>query len=86
MVIKDNQPVAKSTCRSTKEKKAELEDATNKEVLLTEPLLDFPGELNLKTIPGYPEQRPCSCLAEMIYYPARLTTYIFWDEEELMKI
>ena len=53
---------------------AELDDDTHREILLTEPLLELPGERNLKIVVGYPEQSPCSCLAEMIYYPARPTT------------
>ena len=68
------------------DKLAELDDALHKEILLTEPLLELPGERNRKTILGYPEQSPCSCLAEMIYYPARPTTYIFWDVQDIMKI
>ena len=64
---------------------AELDDKTHQELLLTETLLELPGELNLKTILGCPEQSPCSCLAEMIYYPARLITYIFWDVQDGMK-
>ena len=62
-----------------------LDDALHKEILLTEPLLELPGERNLKTILGYPEQSPCSCLAEMICYPVRPTTYIFWDVQDIMK-
>ena len=64
---------------------AELDDDLHREILLTEPLLELPGERNLKTIIGYPEQSPCSCLAEMIYYPFRPTTYILWDVKDIMK-
>ena len=82
----DNQPEVGDRGRSVKERKADLEDATHKEVLLTEPLFELSGERILKTILGYPEQSPCICLAETFYYPARPTTYIFWDVEEIMKI
>ena len=81
-----NRPERNSSNRKQEDRLAELDDALHKEILLTEPLLELPGERNLKTILGYPEQSPCSCLAEIIYYPARPTTYIFWDVQEIVKM
>ena len=75
----------RSVNRKLGDKMAELDDDVHREILLAEPLLELPGVRNLKTIIGYPEQSPCSCLAEMIYYPARLTFYIFWDVRDIMK-
>ena len=82
-----NRAEKSNTNRKQEHKLAEvLNDNLHKEVLRTEPLLELPGERNLKTILGYPEQSPCSCLAEMIYYPARPTTYVFWDVQEIVKL
>ena len=84
-VTKGNRPEISSNNTKQEDKLAELDDALHKEILLTKPLLELPGERNLKTILGYPEQSPCSCLAEIIYYPARPTTYVFWDVQEIVK-
>ena len=64
---------------------AELNDKIHQEISLTEALLELPGERNLKTILGYPEQSPCIYLAEMIYCPARPITYIFWNVQGIIK-
>ena len=78
-VARGNRPEIGSDNRKLEDKLAELDAALHREILLTEPLLELPGERNLKTVLGYPEQGPCSCLADMIYYKARPITYIFWD-------
>ena len=49
-VARGNIPEMRSDNRRLKDKVAEFDDTLYKEILLTEPLLELPGERNLKTI------------------------------------
>ena len=49
-VAKGNRPEMSSNNRRLEDKLVELDDVLHKDILLTEPLLELPGERNLKTI------------------------------------
>ena len=64
----------------------EQNDATHEKMMELEPLLEAPGERNLRSIDLTHGECPCHCLAQTVWYPDHANLCLIWDVEEIRSL
>ena len=64
----------------------EENDAMHEKMIELEPLLEAPGERNLRSIDITHGECPCHCLAQTVWYTDHANLCLIWDKEEIRSI
>ena len=71
---------------SMKDRLAEYDDGLHDADLKIEPLLEQPGEKNLRTIQQNAGQFPRSCILQMLWHPDVPTSCVIWWTDDIMSL